>query len=167
MPDFEKSFQRGVDAAKAAAKAHMEIHGVLHDLNQQLALASNGKAKIDIRELKEVVENEDLLGLTRSVFLAFGPKEYRRYKAMVMLHLTHPEFKLREIARWKQDEYGYPCWITFNGREVACGDKASLEQELAELAGSPHVGEALLAVINYIPKESASGPKASPSPGAA
>jgi hypothetical protein len=153
MPDFAKSFQNGLDAAKAAIKARTEIDGVFSEMNMQLESASNGAAHIRIRDLHEMVTQQNdflqaLGGLAASMFV---PKEKRRYKAIVIEHRQLDGFRAREIARWRQDEAGYPCWIILEGQETACGDKITLERELELLAGTARMGEAVLAAMNYKP----------------
>lgn len=162
MPDFEKSFQTGVTAAKAVIQSRAEIAEVFSEMNKQLQSASNGAACIEIRELHEVITPQD------GVFRAFGalaatmltPKETRRYKAIVIEHRELDGFGSREVARWRQDEAGYPCWIILEGVETACGDKLTLERELELLASTPRMGQAVLAAMNYklTPKASVAEP---------
>ncbi|WP_124540273.1 hypothetical protein [Piscinibacter terrae] len=163
MPDFAKSFMNGVEAAKAVERARIEIQDIFSEMNKQLAVATSGVADISIKNLEEVIEPKDILGMTRLVASAFLPKETRRYKAIVVGHRTSTEFRGREVARWRQHPNGYPCWLITDGQEVACEDKASLEHELDLLAGSARMGEAVLAVIEHKNRlDQSSKPNAAP-----
>ena len=153
MADFEKSFRQGLDAAKAAQKARVEIQTVFAELNKQLKLASDENACMEIMELEEVLRRQDsILGTFGALTASLMPRETRRYKALVVRHLTATDFRVREVARWKQDPNGYPCWIVVDAQETACSDRQSLEGELAILASSPRVGEAVLAAMSHVPK---------------
>lgn len=158
MPDFEKSFQSGVDAAKAADRAKAEIAEVFSEMNKQLGLASNGAARIGIKERREVIpqQNGFLQAFGALAASMIAPKEMRSYKAIVIEHRELDGFPAREVARWRQGEAGYPCWIILEEEETACGDKLSLERELELLAGTPRMGKAVLAAMNYKPTPKAS-----------
>ena len=161
MADFEKSFRQGLDAAKAAQKARVEIKAVFSELNEQLSQASDGNARLEIMELEEVLRRQNtMLGNIGALGAAFMPRETRRYKALVVTHRSASDFRAREVARWKQDPYGYPCWIIVDAEETACSDRQALEGELAILASSPRVGEAVLAAMSHV---STAGP-APPAP---
>lgn len=157
MPDFEKSFQMGVDAAKAVIRAKAEIAEVFSEMNKQLGLASNGAAQIGIKERHEVFTQQNWTHQAFGALAAsmFSPKETRRYQAIVIEHRELDGFTAREVARWRQDEAGYPCWIILGGEETACGDKLTLERELELLAGTPRMGEAVIAAMNYKPTSKA------------
>lgn len=153
MTDFERSFRQGLDAAKMAQKSRLEIREVFAELNKQLHSASDGKARMEVVELEEVLSDSDsMLNTLSALAISLRPKEPKRYKAIAIRHSTAKDFRLREVARWKQGPYGYPCWINVDAQEIACSDRQSLEAELAMLASSPKVGEAVLAAMSHVPK---------------
>jgi hypothetical protein len=159
MRDFENSIRAGLASAKAAQAARTEIKEIFREFNDQLLSASDGAAKIAIVEMTEYVGKKNaLLDLVN----AFG--ERRSYDAIVIKHPTSKEFAQREVARWRQSEDGYPCWITIDNRETACSDKDSLEAELANLASSTRVGEAVLAAMGFSPKPAPATAPPPPSP---
>jgi len=160
MPDFEKSFQAGLDAARNTQAARAEVRSVFDEFNAGLSRASGGAAKLVIEERKEPISKK---GNNLSIGLHFLT-EYQAYDALVIQNVAAKNVSGREVARWRQYELGYPCWIAMSGREIACGDKQSLEALLSELAASSHFGEAVLAAMAHQAKAaSAPAPPTPPS----
>ena len=142
MADFKNSFKLAIDASIRVDKARQEIREIFAALNEQLAEVSNGAATISVVDTSESVVDDSLPEFARltASFLSGGKR--RSYSAIVVKHRVAANFS-REVARWRQDANGYPCWIIAKGKEIACGDKISLEQELAELMSTPAVGSAI------------------------
>ena len=114
---------------------------------------------MEIMELEEVLLRQDsILGTLGALTASLMPQQTRRYKALVVQHLTAPDFRVKEVARWKQDPNGYPCWIIVDAQETACSDRQSLEGELAILASTPRVGEAVLAAMSHVQKSTPAPP---------
>jgi hypothetical protein len=144
MTDFEKLLRHGLDAAKQSQRARIEIANLIETLDAEVNKVSEGAARLQIATRSEFVD----AGPGLAKFASFlQPK--RDYKAIVISHRRSQEFNTTEIARWRQDPYGYPVWIGAHGSENACGDLEALERALGKLVSSPSAGEAILAAMSF------------------
>lgn len=146
--NFEESFRRGFVAAETARVAKAEIEAVFTDLNQQLYQASNGAAWIDIRKKEEMKRPR---GVMETALASIGQGQYVNYKAIVVAHRSQSGFPPIEVARWRDSQEGYPCWISTEDNENYCTDKESLIESLTELCATAKVGEAVLSAMKYTP----------------
>jgi hypothetical protein len=162
MPDFGSSFQQGLAAARAAIASRAEVKAVIDEFSNQLSSSSAGCAKFSIVTSKEPVGRKN--GLLDSMAVAAFFTEYRYYEALAVLHLTSREFSPIEVARWRQSDAGYPCYVTIGTSELGCSDKEALEEALSRLAATTKFGEAVLAAMDRSSRETtvlvAAGPAA-------
>jgi hypothetical protein len=150
MADFKNSFKVAIEASIQVDQARVEIKSIFAALNEQLDEVSNGTAKIEVFSTSERITEEELPEFARLAvnFLSAGKR--RSYWAIAVKHRAAKDFS-REIARWRQHAHGYPCWIITDGKETACGDRISLEQQLSELMSAPSVGSAIRAAMAHLP----------------
>lgn len=145
MSDFNDALQRGLDAAKRAQANRDEIKDVFAELNQALHSKSGGKVEIAIVPIENTLD--DLLRLAA----IFGKSN--REQAVAVRLIGHENVRGKMIARWKQDDAGYPCTIIWGERHTSCDSVDSLRSELVELVSSPSVGEAIVRVMQIQPPD--------------
>ncbi|HEX7893377.1 MAG TPA: hypothetical protein VF447_04235 [Terriglobales bacterium] len=149
MADFESSFHRGISAAKDAARNRAEVKAVLAEVDAQLDRASDGKLHVAVEERLAPPAN-----LLASALVSFGVSQ-EKYLAIVARNKVYEQAGARELARWRVDPSGYPCWIKTAELDLACENKEALEQGLATLLSTPTVGEAMYALLNFAPPDQA------------
>lgn len=137
MIDFSKSFKKGIAAAAIADKSRQEINLVFEDLNEQLNQATDGKVAIRIRKPSILMSNlkQSILNQKGSdTIIAFKPQD--------------PQNRYTELAKWSQNNAGYPCKIVYDINAIYCEDKEALEVALAKLLEDPAIGEKLYKIMN-------------------
>jgi hypothetical protein len=147
MADFTSSFQKGIDAAKRAEQNRAEVDAVFAELNAQIGASTEQKIEIVRGTVADTVANALGAGLA-ALFTS------KRVPALLVTNKKDPQH-LREIAKWKQDPYGYPCTISVDGDVMHCENRVGLERGLSQLLGSSAVGEAVLAALNHVPETKA------------
>lgn len=141
MKSFEASFQKGIRAAQAAVDSQREIQSVIREFSDSLESATRGRVKVLQREISPS------LG---AIFTQKLDNELRT-KALVIASADDTlgkDLPSVEVAKWRSNEAGYPCWLIVGGQEIACVDRRALEDELSMLASSPRMGDAILRVID-------------------
>ena len=136
MVDFITAFKTGLNAADIADKNKREINSVFEELNEQLAKATDGKVKVEIRD------NFSVFSLR-----LFDEKQPKKNQAIWAFNPLFKSAGAKELARWDLDPNGYPCKISFSNKELYCEDKPALERTLANMLQDPTVGEALSKLI--------------------
>lgn len=147
--NYLKAYKEGIEAARRAEAARREIASVFTSLNEQLAIASDGKLLVQIRTMHDYPEG---LGVGQ-VFSRVFDLKLKEYKALAVVRTDAAGFAPREIARWTQDPDGYPCRIQTAKVDVACGDQTALEAEIEALLGTVAAGEAFIAANEYVEVE--------------
>ena len=135
MTDFKIAFREGLTAAEKAEQAKKEINKVFEELNKQIKEISNNKIQIEIRNFQEKLDLTEIL--------KHPIPEIRGYPAIVAFNPKIKSSPVKQLARWAQDNRGFPCKITWNGNTKYCEDKEALEQAISELLKDPVIGEAL------------------------
>lgn len=140
MVDYIKSFQVGLDLAKAAERNRAEITNVFDALNEQLAKATQNTVVVQREEFDEKRNPLEM-------FLTAPSK----YWAISARHKIHKAAQTWELARWSQGAAGYPCTVTQRDREFICENKEALESALEALLQDPFVGKAFLNLMSHEP----------------
>ena len=138
MVDYVDAFRKGLEAAEAADRARKEIDAVFDELNVQIYKGTDGKIRIERKEL----------GVIRQVWeslLTAKPRE--TYWAIVAFNPSLEKSPVRELSRWSQARGGYPCNMVWGNKDQSCFDRESLENLLSELLRDPLVGEHLQALM--------------------
>jgi len=135
MAKYIDSLNKGLSAAKDAERNREEIAAIFRELNEQLAIATDGKVAIERIEFREPSVLPGL-GLA-SIF------DRKKYWALAVVFLPSKTVAPAEIARWEQDNSGYPCRVMFGVDKYYCDDKAGLEGVLETLLADAAVGEVL------------------------
>lgn len=131
MVDFLSSIKMGLNSANRARNEQQEIDGVLNSFNTQLMGFTEGALKLEILEFAEP------RGMApASIDKMLNPD---RYSALTLVYQPEPGFR-KEVARWHQDQEGYPCSISIAKTKYACADIRSLEKIFALLAASQSFG---------------------------
>lgn len=144
MIDFSMPFNVGLDAARQAQARREEVKSIFAAFNKGLNKVSDGAAEIVI-----VPFAETLNAIARAVSLFQDGS-----KPQLVLAVRNPKYANylpKLIARWTQNEGGFPCSIIWGDRHVSCDDAESLIGELSALFSSPTVGEAIEAAISFVP----------------
>lgn len=134
MADYRKAFKEGVKAAKAVELARRQIDETFEELNHQMHGETGGNIAIARKELERKKAIYDF---------TIAPK---MYWAVVAYNPRIPDSPVKELAKWKQDRFGFPCNLVWGNAEHHCEDRESLEISLAELLRDPLVGEILYAL---------------------
>jgi|ERR1043166_5532757 hypothetical protein len=142
MPDYKTALEQGIAAAKKAAQARTEIKKVLGTFKDELLGLTDGKVLV---EIKELYESEDAMEVLRRA--STGLKR-RTYQALVAYNPTLETPPVKELARWKQSENGYPCALVFGRQERQFENRAALEKGLSELLKDTRVGEVIYMLMN-------------------
>ena len=145
MVDFTASLNKGISAAQNAERNRAEIYTVFKEMNAQLSHATDGKIDIELVQFDE--PSNILTNTLASIF------QNKKYWAVAVRQKVHKTYGARELARWKQDPAGYPCWITIGDTQLACENKEALETALAELISTPAAGEIIYQAIKFEPKQ--------------
>lgn len=142
---YDEILKSAVDAAKEANNNKKEIDDVIDALNESIKQFSNNKVGLKIAERSK---SNNMLFIINAASVLFNEniKGINKYKAICLFSIDDPKY-LIELAEWKLGEFGYPCRISYEGKDIYCNDKGALEQALAELMKSVKVGEALLTMM--------------------
>lgn len=145
--DFKKSLTVGLDAAKAARKNKEEIQNLIEDLNHQVQEFSNGLVSLEVTNEQKF--NKNVNPLATGLVALVGINSSIKYNAL-SLKLNNKGMSRREvIAEWKINESdGYPCVISYNGKDVNCRSKETLERALNDLLSNASTGERMLQLID-------------------
>ena len=149
--NFLGAFEEGIEASRRAEAARTEIEQIIDSLSRQLNEATSGRLKID------VIESQDILASFakwNSVFAGHGLQNSKPQKSewIGAKNLQAENDSYVKLAKWDRPHAGYPCTLTFNGRDLRCHDRDSLEESLAELLRDSLVGEALRQLLQRTPK---------------
>jgi hypothetical protein len=144
MADYKLALEEGFSAAKKAEIARNEVEQVLTKLKDDLLAASDGKLLVEIRQFEEIRGTPQYYpGATLSAMLAKSSRPKLYYSALAATNPKSTKPVVKELARWKQDEDGYPCALIWGKTERQFEDREALEEGLAELLKDPGVGEKL------------------------
>lgn len=135
MAKYIDSLNKGLSAAKDAERNRAEIAAVFRELNEQLNIATDGKVAIELLKLNKPSALKNM-GLA-SFF------DQDKYWALAAVFLPSNTVAPAEIAKWEQDNSGYPCRVIFGADKYYCDDKAALEAVLETLLADAAVGEIL------------------------
>lgn len=157
--DFKKYLSSGLEAAKTARKNKDEIQGVISDLSDVIKEHSGGLVTLIISNEQRVSKSVNSFGVgavaaaaAAAAGLGFSP--YIDYKALSLVLTKGKVVKREQIAEWRMNESdGYPCVISYNGRDINCGSKEMLEKALGGLISNASTGERLLQLIAEGSKE--------------
>lgn len=141
MSNFEDSFRVGIHAARSALNSQREIESVIQDFSESLQVATGGRVKVVQREVAVglgAILSQKLESERRTKTLAVVPADGAPGKGLPSV----------EVAKWRYNEAGYPCWLIVGGQEIACVDRLALVEALGTLASSPRMGDAILRVID-------------------
>lgn len=133
VTDFKMAFREGLTAAEKAEQAKKEINKVFEELNKQIKEISDNKIQIEIMNFQEKLDLNKLL--------KHPIPEIREYPAIAAFNPKIKSSPVKQLARWAQDNRGFPCKITWNGNTKYCEDKEALEQAISELLKDPVIGE--------------------------
>lgn len=147
MVDFTSSLKKGLDAAKQAEQNRAEVDAVFVELNDQIDAATDHKIAIVRSDIADPSTNVFGAGLV-SLF------SEKRVGVLAVRNKLDPTYS-REVARWKQDPFGYPCKISAGEDEMSCENRVALERGLAWLLALPAVGEKVLKAMIHEPKPEA------------
>lgn len=142
--NFKNSLKIGINSALEAEECKKEIQSVFADFNVALNEETNGKVMVRIRRASNANALAVLGVFAKNNKVKNDDTEY--YEAIFVKSVSSTGAEI-EVARWRQAERGYPCWISLNHTEYACSDKESLISSLAKLASQPHFGKAVLEVM--------------------
>tara|TARA_R100000655_G_scaffold79128_1_gene118540 strand:+ start:3909 stop:4343 length:435 start_codon:yes stop_codon:yes gene_type:complete len=135
MFDFKESFNAGMSVAEKAEENHHEINQVFDELNKQLDEISEGKIEIDIREFS----------IPDNPLNVFGKRE--TYLSICARNPKSEMNSWKQLARWEQDSFGYPCKIKIDQATRFCGDQEALSDALSEMLSNVDVAKTLRALI--------------------
>lgn len=138
MADFLNALRHGLTAAEQALKAEREINDTLTELNVQLGTLTGGKLFVAVMDYAGP-------GLASNIERFFGSKGV---KSLVLRHRQYPQLA-GELAKWKQDDKGYPCTIVNASGSFACGDREALEKALTKVISNPIVGGKIKDFLAY------------------
>ncbi|MDM3295907.1 hypothetical protein [Citrobacter sp. Cc139] len=155
--DFKKYLSSGLEAAKVARKNKNEIQGVISDLSDVIKEHSGGLVTLIISNEQRMSKNVNSFGIGAAAAAAaagLGLSPYIDYKALSLVLTKDKVIKREQIAEWRMNESdGYPCVISYNGRDINCGSKEMLEKALGGLISNASTGERLLQLIAEGSKE--------------
>lgn len=134
MDSFENAFRLGIQAAQQSEFQRQEVARVLKEFSTSLEKASAGTLHVEIKKSKNVLD------AILSGFTAAGPSSGW---GLFVTKKIDPSSSI-QVAAWKQSPEGFPCWLTYASKEIACLDADSLQDELMRLAATPQMGEAVL-----------------------
>jgi|SRR5882672_1525397 len=154
MTDFESAFKEGLAAAQKADAARAEINEVLDRVSATLTKSTEGKLAVGKRQF--YVHQAPLAILAELTRLT--PRE--TYDAIAAWNPSIENSEIRELAKWSEERNGYPCVLTWDKKELKCGDRESLERSIELLLKDARVGEKLLYLLKLKakPPESAANP---------
>ncbi|WP_250501605.1 hypothetical protein [Caballeronia sp. AZ7_KS35] len=141
MANFLESFNKGIAAARDAERNKAEIQEVFDDLNQQLAVATAGKVAIRRRQFNAAI---DILGQKNALLSLLRPE---KYWGLAAIFLPSGTVEATELAKWEEENSGYPCTVTIGSQRYVCEDRAALEGVLETVLADPSVGEVLHALM--------------------
>lgn len=152
--NYVKALEEGFVAAKKAEVARKEVEQVLTKLKDDLLAASDGKLLVEVRQFEErpnpaqgnAISPADLVAaMAKDMASAYyrSLQQPKIYKALAATNPKSSKQVWKELARWKQDEDGFPCALIWGKRERQFEDRESLEEGLADLLKDPGVGEKL------------------------
>ena len=145
MSDFTKAFAQGQRAVDRAEAARSEIASVFAAMAKDVATASQGKVELKIVEYKSPLANFVYLA-NSALFDPSVPKPgTERWISARNPERENSEF--RRLAKWSEEYDGYPCTLSYLGREVRCHDRESLEIALIEFLEAAWIAEKLREVI--------------------
>ncbi|WP_272573323.1 hypothetical protein [Providencia sp. PROV259] len=143
--NYEDILRKAISLAEKSQDNKREIEKVFDSLRMSIENFTNGKVSLLIIE-KQRDDDSITHQLSRAARYVAGERAIDIYNAICIYYIQVN--KRIEIAEWKMGTEGYPCRIIYsNNREVYCSNKEELEQALAELIGSPDVGEILLRIL--------------------
>jgi len=142
MQNFNEAFFSGIEAARQSKRAQREIDNVMREFAESLESATGGRLTVVLKDR----------GTSLGDVLAQRTADAKRTKLIVVKELDSdlppdPEAS-QDVAQFRRAVEGYPCWLIYGGQEFICSDRPSLEGELATLAASPRMGQAILRVID-------------------
>ena len=147
MVDYGKALEEGFAAARRADAARQEIEEVFTDLRTQVLTATANR--IQIERLQYEVEDTGWAAL----LYTFPQKPKDKYWAIAAFNPSVGRNKAVQLARWVQDNAGYPCKVTWSQQEHICEDREALSICLAELLSDPVVGQKLNSLTKLKPQK--------------
>lgn len=144
--DFKKSLNDGLEAAKIARKNKQEIFNVIKELSATIEEFSGGLVSLAIT--KEQKTNKNSNPFLSGIATAMSINPFINYSALSLILQTDKINRKEIIAEWRINESdGYPCVISYNGDDISCRTKETLEKALSGLISNASTGERLLQLI--------------------
>jgi hypothetical protein len=128
MASFLDAFRDGISAAKTVRENFKEVQRVLLHLKDEVFVETGGRVSVRICRLvcKDSL-NWSTLDDTKKL------KEGQLHYYAICADNPNARDSLVELARWEQDDTGFPCRITCGGRVFHCADREKLENALREM----------------------------------
>lgn len=145
MTDFLKAYNTGQQELKKLEIIQKEIDALFKDLNNQLKVPTGGRIVID-RQLLQAKDDSLFHSFTESVF----PDSVKFYFAIVASNPNSKIHKDKELAKWDQQQGGYPCTISYGSTAITCHDLESLAAALARLLEDPQIAKIIAEVKSEI-----------------
>ncbi|HCW0178844.1 TPA: hypothetical protein OW286_002184 [Citrobacter freundii] len=144
--DFKKSLNDGLEAAKIARKNKQEILSVVEELSATIEDFSGGLVTLAITKEQKVNKSSNpFLG---GIASAMNINPFINYNALSLILQTDKLNRKEIIAEWRINESdGYPCVISYNGDDISCRTKETLEKALSSLISNASTGERLLQLV--------------------
>lgn len=153
MVDFGKQFNQGLSAYAQAKKNRSEIREVLEDLNFQIGKVTEGNVQFKIKSFAGVIPKKSL-SLSATLALGFAPAQPRDIvweDWLIAYHNGNQSFE-RKLGIWTQGNDGYPVGLEVAGESWDAVERKGLENMLGRLLALPTTGQAMEAIMNYVPK---------------
>jgi hypothetical protein len=150
--NFVDAFNKGIEASEHAEAARAEINQVIKSLSEQLRGATDGRVQIEVIESADPISN---LFNFPSLLLAGGSSDLKKRKSQWIgaKNVKAKDIGYVRLAKWERPHEGYPCTLTFNGRDLRSHDRESLEESLAAMLQDSLVGEHLRELLNRPPAQ--------------
>ncbi|POF43401.1 hypothetical protein B0D71_00880 [Pseudomonas laurylsulfativorans] len=134
---FLDSIKSGIAKAEAADQNLNAVTAIFSELNAELSDYTDGKLKITrTMSLNSKVAAISAMGLE-------SPASENTKSDIISLSSKTENKIYAEVARWRQHVSGFPCMLSFEGREYICENIEDLKAALGELLSSVIFGKAL------------------------
>lgn len=138
MANYIDSLNKGLIAARDAERNREEVNGVFNELNEQLSSATDNKVAIRRMQFNGPVDLAKAIDGSLSAFFTRS-----KYWVLAAVFLPDGKVEATELAKWDQDNNGYPCRVSFGANTYFCDDKVALETAMGTLLADSAVGEVL------------------------
>lgn len=155
--NFLDSIKLGVDKAKEADAAKVEVDNVFKEINEELRHFDKSKIIKISRSMSLGAK-----AVTISSFLSATTSEYR-LEDVITLHVGGGGgSELVEVAKWRQHLDGFPCTLSFEGEEFVCTTSEDLKSAFSMLFGTAGFGRSLMLAIDKIDRKIKNNPSSGP-----